>query len=70
MSVVLKGVAVQEPTPPEGLTNVNGEWFYDEYAHSNGVSALGLEDRMPAASSPAAAPVEDERKSILDLFRR
>ena len=71
MSVVLKGVPVQEPSPPEGVTNVNGEWFYDEYAHSNGVSALGLEDKLPGAPGAAApSPVEDERKSILDLFRR
>ena len=77
MSVVLKGVPLREASPPEGVTNVNGEWFFDEYAHNAGVSALGLDDKTPAAAGagvgtapPSTSPVEDERKSILDLFRR
>ena len=79
MSVILKGVPLREASPPEGVTNVNGEWFFDEYAHNAGVSALGLDDKTPAAAGagagvgtapPSPSPVEDERKSILDLFRR
>ena len=57
---------VEEPTPPPGVVNVSGEWYYDEYAKGAGVSSLGLEE--PAA--PRAPPIEEERKSILDLFRR
>jgi penicillin-binding protein 1A len=64
MKTVLKGVPVQEPSPPEGVVNVNGEWYYDEYARGSGVSSLGLEDKPPPASN------EEERKGILDLFRR
>jgi penicillin-binding protein 1A len=64
MGYALKGVPIQEPAPPEGVVNMNGEWYYDEYTHANGVSNLGLEDK------PAPAPDEEERKSILDLFRR
>jgi penicillin-binding protein 1A len=66
MKTVLKGVPIQEPSAPEGVVNLNGEWYYEEYTHGTGVSSLGLEDKPP----PAPAPSEDERKSILDLFRR
>jgi penicillin-binding protein 1A len=38
--------------------------FYEEYTRGAGVTSLGLEDKMPQA------PDEDERKSILDLFKR
>jgi len=70
MKTVLKGVPTQEPTAPEGVVNVNGEWYYDEYARGSGVSSLGLEDK--GAPPPAGTPsnTEEERKSILDLFRR
>ena len=64
MSVALKGVPVKEPTPPEGVINVGGEWYFEEYGPGNGVQALGLDD----APAPPA-PSEDERKSILDLFK-
>ncbi|NUZ05636.1 penicillin-binding protein 1A [Piscinibacter koreensis] len=66
MASALRGVPVQEPVPPEGLVNQGGEWYYEEYARGTGISSIGLEDR------PAAAPPneDEERKSILDLFRR
>ena len=64
MTTMLKGVPVQEPTAPEGVVNLNGEWYYEEYARGAGVSSVGLEDK------PQAAPSEEERNSILDLFRR
>ena len=64
MATVLKGVPVAELTPPDGVVNINGEWYYEEYARSAGVSSLGLEDKSQAA------PSEEERNSILDLFRR
>ena len=63
MSTVLKGVPVQEPAPPEGVVNIGGEWFYEEYARGAGVSSVGLEEKAPTG------PSEEERNSILDLFR-
>ena len=30
----LKNVPIQEPAAPEGIVNVGGEWFYDEFARS------------------------------------
>ncbi len=64
MAQALKGVPVEEPSAPEGLINLGGEWYYEEFTHGNGVSSLGLEDKLPTA------PSEEEKKSILDLFKR
>ena len=64
MGYALKGLPVQEFAAPEGLINLGGEWFYEEYTRASGVSSLGLDDKLPSA------PNEDEKKSILDLFRR
>jgi penicillin-binding protein 1A len=63
MSTVLKGVPVQEPAPPEGVVNLGGEWYFQEYTRGAGVSSVGLDEKAPAA------PTEEERNSILDLFR-
>lgn len=67
MSYALKGVPVAEVTPPEGVVNIGGEWYYDEYAQGSGVSSLGLEEQ-PATAAPE--PESEDRRSILDLFRR
>ncbi len=64
MSTELKGVPVQEPAPPDGVVNVGGEWYFEEYARGAGVSSVGLDEKAPAA------PTDEERNSILDLFRR
>jgi penicillin-binding protein 1A len=78
METALKGVAVMEPPAPEGVLNIGGEWFYDEFARGAGVNSLGLSDPifdpnvpLPPGQNqapPAQAPA-DEKKSILDLFR-
>ena len=41
-----------------------GREHYEEYARGAGVSSVGLEDKAPVA------PSEEERNSILDLFRK
>ena len=64
MAAALKGKPVDELTPPEGIVNVNGEWFYEEYTAGSGVRELANEPNVPSATS------EDEKKSILDLFKR
>lgn len=64
MQHALKGVPVQEPQAPAGVVNVGGAWLYDEYAQGGGVGSLGLEDTVPQA------PTQEERNSILDLFKR
>ena len=65
MQFALRGVAVSEPSAPEGVVNLNGEWYYDEYAGNSGVRALSLDDGKVPRNASA-----DEKKSILDLFKR
>ena len=56
METALKGVPVMEPTAPEGLVNVNGEWYYEEYARGNGVGSLGLSGETGADGAPRQRP--------------
>jgi len=64
MGFALRGVPVTEPAAPEGVVNHGGEWFFEEFTPGTGVSSLGLDDKVPAA------PTEEEKKSILDIFKR
>lgn len=64
MGYALKGVPVSEPRPPEGVLNIGGDWTYEEFAYGQGVTSLGVE-----AAPPPTAPTEEEKKSILDLFK-
>jgi len=67
METALRNVPVNEPTAPEGVVHVGGEWYFEEFANGSGVSGLGLE----AQTEPAlqALPAADEKKKILDLFK-
>ena len=55
MSTELKGVPVQEPAPPEGVVNVGGEWYFEEYARGAGVSSVGLDEKAPARADRGGA---------------
>ena len=67
MENALKGVPVSELSAPEGVVYVGGEWYYDEYVKSSGVSAVGLDDTPEDNTIPL--PPAEEKKKILDLFR-
>ena len=71
MEQALKDVPVMEPSVPEGVINSGGEWFYNEYVKSAGVSSVGLDDKPNAAATPEvqALPPADEKKKIMDLFK-
>jgi penicillin-binding protein 1A len=70
MAQALKNVPVMEPAVPEGVANVGGEWFYDEYAGSAGVTSLGLvKGTNPNQPQVIPMPAADEKRKILDLFR-
>jgi penicillin-binding protein 1A len=76
MQSALKGVPVTEAAAPEGVVNIGGEWYYEEYSRGAGISSLGLEAPLPGAeptvdsNAPAPAPTQpEERKNIIDLFR-
>jgi penicillin-binding protein 1A len=64
MQHALKGVPVEELIPPEGVLQSGGYWMYDEFAHGEGITSMGLEDTVPQP------PSTEERSSILDLFKR
>jgi penicillin-binding protein 1A len=56
MQTALKGVPLMEPTAPEGVVNVGGEWYYEEYAPGAGIRSLGLAgDNGGGEPHPAAA---------------
>lgn len=104
METALKGIPVMEPSAPEGLVNVGGEWYYEEFARGGGVGSVGVTTGTPAENGgpgvdaaparpatpagerspgspgdrsmmnsdglpPARSNPQEERRSILDLFR-
>jgi len=78
MEYALKGVPVTEYPPPEGVVNVNGEWYYEEYAKGAGISSVGMQPEAETSGAEAATqpagpiqvlPPSDEKKRILDLFK-
>ena len=77
METAIKGVPVTEltATPPSGVVNVGGEWYYDDYAPGRGVATLGIETGpTPPVEAISGVPVSptpppEERNRILDLFR-
>ncbi|RZI77103.1 MAG: penicillin-binding protein 1A [Variovorax sp.] len=75
MDTALKGVPVAKLTPPEGVAQVDGEWYFDDFTPGHGIASLGLEpgdteqaDVLAPPPVAAVAPVE-ERNRILDWFR-
>jgi len=64
MGPALQGVPVQELAPPEGVVNLGGEWYYEEYTPRTGVERLQDGDK-PVPAAPAAS----EKNSILELFK-
>lgn len=67
METALKGVPVMEPAAPEGVVNVGGEWYYEEYARGGGVTNLGggaPPETVPVPGPAPARPPED--KSLMN----
>jgi penicillin-binding protein 1A len=72
MQDALKGVPETLPSTPEGITQVAGEWYFNEFSPGNSVKQLGTENDSQGTPGPdtTSAPIpSDERKGILDLFR-
>jgi penicillin-binding protein 1A len=76
MEAALKGVPVAKLTPPDGVVQVDGEWYFDDHTPGHGIESLGLDASAPPppaelmAVPPASpgAPAE-ERSRILEWFR-
>lgn len=71
MAHALKGVPVTAAKVPLGVTDVAGDWLYDEYAHGSGVRTLGFtwKPKEEGDTAPPALPSEEEKKDIVDLFK-
>ena len=83
MAEALKGVPVTDYTPPSGVINVGGEWYFEEYGPGHGIRGLGLRDPWPGAAGGGEAATEStndaggeapamdsaDRRGILDLFK-
>ncbi len=69
MAEALKGVPVEQPTPPEGVVSVGNDWYFQEYTPGQGVSKLGAGDGASEGNIPAPQVESQEKRSILDLFR-
>ena len=66
MQYALRNAAVAPYEPPEGVIQVNGEYYFDEFSGKGGVSALTADEDVNAPKPGSA----DEKRSILDLFKR
>ena len=80
MEYALKGVPVTEYTAPEGVVNIGGEWYYNEYGRGSGASTVNsipatpsnagdVSGSSPDETSAQASQPSDERRRILDLFK-
>ncbi|WP_256354235.1 penicillin-binding protein 1A [Variovorax sp. dw_308] len=47
METALKGVPVAALTAPEGVANVDGNWYFDDFTPGHGVASLGLDAATP-----------------------
>jgi penicillin-binding protein 1A len=70
METALKNVPVMEPAVPEGIARVGGEWYFEEFVQSGGVSAITPPDAESATTADQATSTNaEEKKSIIDLFK-
>jgi len=65
MQTAIAGTPVQTAMPPEGMLNIGGEWYYEEFTPATSIRAL----RQPQHDYVAPQSVgEEEKRSILELF--
>ena len=77
MRVALAGKPETQRPVPQGLSQVNGDWIYDEFATEGGVRTIDFDGTEPpgAPAAPTTAPdnaapaAEPEKRGILDMFR-
>jgi len=71
MAQALKNVPLAEYPVPEGVVNIDGDWFFNEYTKTTGIATLGMEGAgKPREEAPVIPmPVADEKKKILELFK-
>lgn len=67
MDNALRNIPIMEASAPEGVTYLDGEWYFEEFAKNTGVSELTVDE--PSKESDATVSPPDEKKKILDLFK-
>jgi penicillin-binding protein 1A len=65
METALKGVPIQESSAPEGVVNVGGEWYFEEFSKGNSVNSVGLEDGVDGKGSKQPAVISGGTPSIV-----
>ncbi|MGC3984083.1 MAG: PBP1A family penicillin-binding protein [Pseudorhodoferax sp.] len=75
MRQALKGVPVAPPATPQGVVRNEGDWSYTEFASTAepgmaGTEAVPTAQPVAGAAAEAAQERTEERRSILDLFKR
>ncbi|MEN9903632.1 MAG: hypothetical protein RLZZ555_197 [Pseudomonadota bacterium] len=65
MQQALRNTPVTDIAVPPGVVNVQGEWYYDNYAPGSGLGKLTGGE----GEKDAAGPETEEKRGILDLFR-
>ncbi|MEO5672554.1 MAG: penicillin-binding transpeptidase domain-containing protein, partial [Ramlibacter sp.] len=66
MEAALKGVPVMEPTAPQGVVNVGGEWYFEEFARGGGVGNVGGTSLPESGATVPAVPRAPEDKSLMN----
>jgi penicillin-binding protein 1A len=60
MQTALKGLSVEERSVPEGLLQINGDYYYAENPPGVGVRSLGSPDRVPTQEEATKDEVKNE----------
>ena len=63
MQEALRNTPVADMPVPPGVVNVQGEWYYDNFAPDSGLGSLSAGEGEPDT------PASDEKRGILDLFK-
>ena len=85
MRTALRGKPELSSIVPPGITQVDGDWMYDEYANGDSVRSLDVDEQKsfwermfnsnpntePQLQTPPAniTPEEKEKKRLDDLYR-
>jgi penicillin-binding protein 1A len=64
MAVALKDVPIDVPVVPPGLTQVDGEWLYEEWAAGGQIRRIGADGSVERAPLPSAEPAAPSASAL------
>ena len=65
MQNALKNTPVTPLSVPAGVVSEGGDWFFQEFTRTTGVTHLGIEGHDTTGETAA----DTEKKKILDMFK-